>query len=455
MVGEALARKYLNGQRSLLLNELIPYRSCTQIWKLIKRTIPHIKDQILKNPGNGKNTSIWNNRIMETAPLKRNHNLRDLQDWLEEKGISSLFSISEWDQNRWTAWKKPPLPNRLSAQSKELKALLYGSAPINKKSVWKNACLPKIKFFAWTLLKGKILIVENLRKKGIHGPFVCVLCQEEEESTQHLFLNCVIARQCWKQIISPLDLNIDSIEQLSPLNKNWTDSYPYAKKNKVAIMSVWKCLPSTLCWHIWLVRNKCIFKGKKPSSGSILAKTWAQIAEMVSAKGVPPTNQTSWQQVEKDWYNKVPMDGPVRNHIPKTIEQPRKSRGRWAILDQQGKTISTYEWGLGTLSNNRAEAYGLLMGSSILTKLQAKDPIIIGDSAIIIGAIEAGRDFKNQALNKIKQRINDNVNMLGKVVYKHVLRAHNQAANAFANKAVDRGVGTARENQDVYDKPIP
>lgn len=95
------------------------------------------------------------------------------------------------------------------------------------------------------------------------------------------------------------------------------------------------------------------------------------------------------------------------------------------------------------------------MGTSILTKFQAKDPIIISDSAIIMVAMEVERDLKNQALNKIKQRIKDNVNLLGNVVYKHVLRAHNQAADALANKAVDRGVGTARENQDVYDKPIP
>lgn len=103
-------------------------------------------------------------------------------------------------------------------------------------TIWKNECLPKIKFFSWTLLKGKILIAENLRKKCIHGPSMCVLCHEEEESTQHLFLNCVIAKHCWKQIISPLDLNIDSTKQLSPLNNSWAHNYPYAKKDKAAIM---------------------------------------------------------------------------------------------------------------------------------------------------------------------------------------------------------------------------
>lgn len=117
----------------MFLNELILDRPCTQIWRLIRKNIPHIKDQFSKNLRNGENTSIWNDRIMGTAPLKRNYNLRDLQGWLEEKDISSLFSISEWDQNSWTAWKNPPLPNCISAQWEELKPLLYGLALINKK----------------------------------------------------------------------------------------------------------------------------------------------------------------------------------------------------------------------------------------------------------------------------------------------------------------------------------
>jgi len=89
-------------------------------------------------------------------------------------------------------------------------------------------------FFAWTLLKGKILRVENLRKKGFQGPFICVMCQMEEENIQHLFLKCIITRQCWKQIISPLEMNIDTFEQLTTLNVNWGQRYPYAMKKKLS-----------------------------------------------------------------------------------------------------------------------------------------------------------------------------------------------------------------------------
>jgi len=55
---KVLTMKYLNCHRTKLLTDTIPDRPCTQIWKLVKRIIPLIKDKISKNPGNGKTISI-------------------------------------------------------------------------------------------------------------------------------------------------------------------------------------------------------------------------------------------------------------------------------------------------------------------------------------------------------------------------------------------------------------
>lgn len=107
------------------------------------------------------------------------------------------------------------------------------------------------------------------------------------------------------------------------------------------------------------------------------------------------------------------------------------------------------------MSNNKAEVYNLFLGSCILNKLQAKDPVVIGDLAIIIATMETGVEFKNQALNRIKQRILDNTKHLGNIKYKHVLRAYNQEADSLANKAVNWRAGQVKENQDIYEKSTP
>jgi len=125
------------------------------------------------------------------------------------------------------------------------------------------------------------------------------------------------------------------------------------------------------------------------------------------------------------------------------------------IKDQQGKILVTYEWGLGIMSNNKAEAYSLLLGTSILRRLGLQHPIIIGDSAIIIAAMTSGKDFNQIALNSIKSRIIDNLKDIEGATFKHVLRSSNKEADEQANKAVSRPVGQAKENEYTYERAIP
>lgn len=115
-----------------MLSEIIPDRPCTQKGKLVKKTIPHIRDQISKNPYNGETISIWHDRIMRENPIRQQQNLRRLQNWMEEKNLNTLYSISEWDQNTWIRWRVLALPPRLKSQWEALKIRLVGVVPINK-----------------------------------------------------------------------------------------------------------------------------------------------------------------------------------------------------------------------------------------------------------------------------------------------------------------------------------
>ena len=56
--------------------------------------------------------------------------------------------------------------------------------------VWYNDGLPKINVLFRILAHRKILTAKNLKKRGIQGPSCCVLCKEEEETIDHIFLEC-------------------------------------------------------------------------------------------------------------------------------------------------------------------------------------------------------------------------------------------------------------------------
>ena len=96
----------------------------------------------------------------------------------------------------------------------------------------------------------------------------------------------------------------------------------------------------------------------------------------------------------------------------------------------------TYEWGLGETSNNRVEAYGLLMGTKILKNKDIKDPIIMGDSTIIIEAMINKRTPPNGAMSETQNKIRQNLVDLENVTIKHILQENNRTYDHHENVAV-------------------
>eukprot|EP00253_Pinus_taeda_P009549 PITA_09549 len=59
------------------------------------------------------------------------------------------------------------------------------------KQIWKLKCPAKARLFLWCLLKKKIPSWDILQSRFMYGPGRCPLCKKEEESINHLFLQCL------------------------------------------------------------------------------------------------------------------------------------------------------------------------------------------------------------------------------------------------------------------------
>jgi len=57
----------------------------------------------------------------------------------------------------------------------------------------KSVFLPIIKFLFWTLAHNKVPRGENLEKREFLGTFTCPMCQQNSESSDHIFLHCPYA----------------------------------------------------------------------------------------------------------------------------------------------------------------------------------------------------------------------------------------------------------------------
>jgi hypothetical protein len=101
-----------------------------------------------------------------------------------------------------------------------------------------------------------------LLKKGWVGPNIFHLCQQAEETIQHIFFNCAFPCIVWATIIAALKLTFTwDGHSLAACFDNWS---------KIAHHSL--NLPPMVCWYIWIDRNN-IFANKSPSAISVAFKS--------------------------------------------------------------------------------------------------------------------------------------------------------------------------------------
>src|SRR4051794_41111561 len=74
-----------------------------------------------------------------------------------------------------------------------------GVTPIYIPSVWQLHIPPRVHIFLWLLAHKKLMTRDNMKRRHLHKLEDCIFCSEEE-SIDHLFFECIVARQIWPVI---------------------------------------------------------------------------------------------------------------------------------------------------------------------------------------------------------------------------------------------------------------
>jgi hypothetical protein len=116
-------------------------------------------------------------------------------------------------------------------------------------------------------------------------PDKCPLCDQEEETIEHLLLNCVFARQFWFTFLRQLNLQDISLQ---PDDKSFLEWW--RRSNLIIVGAARRGLNSIFSlggWVLWKHRNRCVFDAAVPSLAVALTKVGEKrlMLEMAGARG--------------------------------------------------------------------------------------------------------------------------------------------------------------------------
>jgi hypothetical protein len=152
--------------------------------------------------------------------------------------------------------------------------------------VWESWAPSKCSFFLWLVMHNRCWTAGRLAKRGLPHPSACTLCDQEEETIQHLLISCVFARQFWYLLLRRSGLpNLSLDNALCSLDDWWSRAVEKIPRD---LQSGFNSLVILGAWSLWRQHNDYVFNERSPSLASALTlagdelRMWCR----VGAKGL-------------------------------------------------------------------------------------------------------------------------------------------------------------------------
>ncbi|XP_057803747.1 uncharacterized protein LOC131019081 [Salvia miltiorrhiza] len=192
----------------------------------------------------------WNREIRDRDA----HHINNLQVFLDDYSVK----VGEAD-----GWKWKLTSNGIFNVNSAYKAICHHSCSNTQQiyipecsSIWKSAAPYKAKVTAWRILMGRMPTCDNLIRRQIEIPApeaVCVFCQNQVETCNHLLFSCNKSAEIWYDVI--FWLGKKSVFHCSAREHFTAFMNIGDKGDGYFLRSVWLCI----VWCIWKCRNECKF----------------------------------------------------------------------------------------------------------------------------------------------------------------------------------------------------
>jgi hypothetical protein len=272
---------------------------------------------IVSEVGNGKNTFFWTDRWLHGQSLDKlvphlfgsipsrakkrtvSDALTDLRWVADIRGALTVAVLTEYldlwgllaevvlqpeieDSHIWQFTQT----GQYSAKS-AYEAMFIGLVQFNPwERIWKSWAPGKCKFFLWLATHNKCWTADRLAMRGLAHPEHCPLCDQEEETIDHLLLSCVFSCQIWFYVLEKFGLQALAPQPDEHSFEEWWDQV--SRRIPVQVSKGLNSIVILVAWSLWNHRNRCVFDGVQPNLSTLLSniKDEQHVWELAGARGV-------------------------------------------------------------------------------------------------------------------------------------------------------------------------
>ncbi|ONM30676.1 hypothetical protein ZEAMMB73_Zm00001d040162 [Zea mays] len=150
------------------------------------------------------------------------------------------------------------------SSSSAYQVLLLGAVEFRPaERIWKTWAPRKCKFFMWLVVHDRCWTADRLAKRGMDHPVCCPLCDQADETINHLLVECSFAKQFWFLFLRSGDFQV-----LCPSTGDGCFDSWWEKSAEVVgkpLSGGFNSLVILGAWSIWKHRNRCVFDGCSPN----------------------------------------------------------------------------------------------------------------------------------------------------------------------------------------------
>ncbi len=212
-------------------------------------------------------TYLGRSKLTVVEALRQHRWVRDIRGSLSAAALSEYLNL--WDEIQEVQLQDDvddSIRWRLTSNGTFCTASVYElffAAQVKSQSaelIWQTRGPSRIKFFMWLITKGRCLIADNLQKRGWLHEDGCVLCNGDQESCDHLLLQCPFSNRVGGLVRTWIGTSFPL-----PGEDNWEFADWWMKARscfQTRSRGAFDSLCLLICWFVWRERNFRIFEQK-------------------------------------------------------------------------------------------------------------------------------------------------------------------------------------------------